>query len=76
MIFINVLGYLIKMDSITCVSDLQTIKTFKDKNDKEGIDMYEFSVFFDGNRVSWRFETKEEAEKVRNFILEKIGAVE
>jgi hypothetical protein len=68
--FIQILGYNIRLSSITCVGNIQEHDVEVSKSERKLV--YSFELVFDGNRISWSFEKKEEAEKIRHHILNKL----
>ena len=74
--FIKLPGYLIKVDVITGISDIERIEKIIKKDEKDGTKIippkteifYHLSLFFDGNKVEWFFEKEEEAKKVQDDI--------
>jgi hypothetical protein len=69
--FIFVLGYCIRISSITCISEIQE-RADRVSTEELCKTSFYFFVFFDGNRMEWTFKNKEEAEKIRQTIIDKI----
>lgn len=71
--FIQLPGYMIKISSITGVSDITPIIRDIDKEGKkEKQTFYGVALFFDGSKIEWFFEKEDEAHKVYNSILKNL----
>ena len=64
--FIYILGYIIRKKSISGVSDIKKIETDTKK------ELFELSIFFDGNRASFGFESEQIAKNIKNRIEEEL----
>lgn len=67
--FIKLPGYVLDLDSVTCVSSIEQVERPNEKDKNKIETFHHVSVFFDGNRLEWFFQHHEEAEMVRNRIL-------